>query len=166
MRYKNFFCANCLQVRLLSSHVMMSRVTSLLKISPQCGIRQCSLIPQHHPFLTQANPHFFIPFPHCPLANQAYVGNVPQLSINMIMIRGHLKIGEVTLTKLRPGWRQLVVHFSTMWSKTAGVHRVYSFDMICTQIVDNTKVKWREKTSPSLLNPEKKNIVDNYLGQS
>ena len=72
----------------------------------------------------------------------------------MIMKRGHLKIREVSLTKLSSGWHQVVVQYNVV--QTAGVHRVYSFvqfgpntcavvkklctvlNIICTQIVDNT----------------------------
>ena len=101
----------------------------------------------------------FIPFFHCPLANQGYMGNVPQLSMVMIMMRGHNKIWEVPLPKLRPDWRRVGVHYHNL-VQTAGVHRLYSFVQFgqnpCTQIVDNTEVKWREKTSPSLINLEKK----------
>ena len=48
-------------------------------------------------------------FYHGPLAKQGDVVKVPQFSI----IRGPLKVGEVSLTKLRPGLCQVAVQYST-----------------------------------------------------
>ena len=115
------------------SRSVMSRVTALLKKSPQCS-RQCTLIPPNRPFYT---PTLFSS--HLPM------------SMIMIMKRGHLKIREVSLTKLSSGWHQVVVQYNVV--QTTGVHRVYSFvqfgpntcavvkklctvlNIICTQIV-------------------------------
>ena len=46
-------------------------------------------------------------FYHSTLAKQGDVGKEPQFSIRRRGVGGVQKVGEVSLTKLRPGWRQV-----------------------------------------------------------
>ena len=61
-------------------------------------------------------------FPHDPLAKQVDVGKVPQFFSGWG--EGPLKVGEILLTKLRPGWRQVL--------SSSTVQMCLVVKMICT----------------------------------
>ena len=80
-------------------------------------------------------------FSYDPLAKQGNEGREPQF-----FFRGPLKIGEVLLTKLRPGWGQVLSSCTVQLCKEV--------KMIFTQIVDNSQME--RKGKPIISKPRAK----------